>query len=399
MLKNYPQLSKSSLFSNNSVNKTSKSFREKINFTTRTKNFLTNKINISEKKYRKTFLNKKLTQKTELIKNFSLISDWLSEKHKYSKFKFSFNEIVLVKVENIFCVRFKKLRPIKIFLIYLYKIKQEQDKLKSVIYQKLINYLHFSKLIKKDNILNYYLKYTKSITKTELFNKYKLTTLPINNHTFSSRQIKIKTFQRINFSKTRLYNFLEKLIESLNIFTQRKFHITLILHETKSNLHDPIFLEKNELNFIPYFLNREYQFIFFKKSQLIKKIVSQLRQYKNTIFFEETIQLVFLLVYRLSNPKLFTRFIASQFKSKKNHYFFLKFMRKVLSLFFLNKLFKIKSIKIIIKGRINGSKRSKKRSILIGKQMPLMFLDSNIRYSKSTIYGPHGTFGVKTWVN
>ena len=48
-----------------------------------------------------------------------------------------------------------------------------------------------------------------------------------------------------------------------------------------------------------------------------------------------------------------------------------------------------------IKGRINGSKRSKKRSILIGKQMPLMFLDSNIEYSKSTTYGPHGTFGVK----
>jgi hypothetical protein len=31
--------------------------------------------------------------------------------------------------------------------------------------------------------------------------------------------------------------------------------------------------------------------------------------------------------------------------------------------------------------------------------MPLMFLNSNIKYSKSTIYGPHGTFGVKTWIN
>jgi len=156
------------------------------------------------------------------------------------------------------------------------------------------------------------------------------------------------------------------------------------------------FLEKNEQSFVPHFLDKEYQFVFLKKNQLIKKIISQLRQYKDAVFFEEAIQLVFLSVYRLNDPKLLTKFIASQFRSKKNHYFFFRFIRKILSLFFLNKLFKIKSIKIVIKGRINGSKRSKKRSILIGKQMPLMFLNSDIQYSKSTIYGPHGTFGVKT---
>lgn len=202
--------------------------------------------------------------------------------------------------------------------------------------------------------------------------------------------------QKINFSKTKLYNFLEKLIESLNLFTKTKFDIALILHETRSNLHDMTFLDKNEHKFVPYFLNKEYQFVFKEKNQLIKKIISQLRQYKSSTFFEEGVQLVFSSVYRLSSPKLLTRFIASQFKSKKNHYFFFRFIRKILSLFSLNKLFKIKSIKIVIKGRLNGSKRSKKRSILVGKQMPLMFLNSNIKYSKSTIYGPHGTFGVKT---
>jgi len=405
ILKNYPQLSKSTLLSKNSITRTLKfpkkkiknHYKQKIDFSTRVKSFLINKLNTSEKSYRKTFLDEK--KKPKLNKKFNLISNCISKKHKYSKLEFFFREIVHIQTKNFFFVQFQKLKPVKIFLIYFHKITQEQNKLKTLVYQSLINFVNFSKITKKNSILKYYLKYARSITKNELSNNSKQIILPTNNLLFSSKQIGVKCYQKINFSKNQSFNFLEKFIESLTVFTRKKCDITLILHETKVNLHDMTFLEKNELNFTPYFLNKEYQFIFSRKNQVIKKIMSQLRQYKNAVFFEETIQLVFLLVYRLGNPKLFTKFIASQFKSKKNHYFFFRFMRKVLSLFFLNKLFKIKSMKMTIKGRINGSKRSKKRSILIGKQMPLMFLDSDIEYSKSTIYGPHGTFGVKVWIN
>jgi len=362
---------------------------------TRIKSFFINKINTSEKNYRNTFLKKELKQKFESNRKSYLVSNCMFEKHKYSKLKFFFREMVHIQTKNFFFVQFQKLKPIKIFSIYFHKLIQERNKLKTLVYQNLTNFVHFGKINKKTNVSKYYLKYAKSITKNELFNNSKQVILSNNDLLFSSKQIKEKLFQRINFSKNQSFNFLEKIIESLTIFTQRKCDIALILHETKVNLHDGAFLEKNELNLTPYFLNKEYQFVFAKKNQVIKKIMSQLRQYKSAVFFEETVQLVFLLVYRLGNPKLFTKFIASQFRSKKNHYFFFRFVRKVLSLFFLNKLFKIKSIKMTIKGRINGSKRSKKRSILIGKQMPLMLLDSNIKYSKSTIYGPHGTFGVK----
>jgi len=174
-----------------------------------------------------------------------------------------------------------------------------------------------------------------------------------------------------------------------------RFNIKFVFHEMKSNLHDMTLLNRNETNFLPYFLNIDQRQIFQKKGQLVKKIISQLRQYKKSVFFEEGLQIIFLGVLHQSNPKLLSRFIATQFKSKKKHYFFFRFLKKTLSLFFINKLFEIKSIKIVIKGRINGSKRSKKRSITVGKQMPLMTLNSNVEYSKSTIYGPHGTFGVK----
>ena len=396
MLNSYPQLLGSTLFSKNPVDgtlrkKSKGNLKGKISFTTRIKSFLVNKINVSEKKYRRTFLSETLRRKSKSVENFDLISNYLFERHKYSELKFSLHEVVQTNADNFFCVRFQKLKPIKIFSIYSHKIKQERNKLKNLVCRMLVNYFRSSKLVEKNNLLRYYLRYMKSITRNGLSKGSPLVTLPINKLLFSSRQMKIKTSQKINFSKTRSYNFLEKLIESLNIFTHRKFDITLFLHETKSNLYDMTFLEKNERSFVPHFLDKEYQFVFLKKNQLIKKIISQLRQYKDAVFFEEAIQLVFLSVYRLSDPKLLTRFIASQFRSKKNHYFFFRFIRKILSLFFLNKLFKIKSIKIVIKGRINGSKRSKKRSILIGKQMPLMFLNSDIQYSKSTIYGPHGS--------
>ena len=39
------------------------------------------------------------------------------------------------------------------------------------------------------------------------------------------------------------------------------------------------------------------------------------------------------------------------------------------------------------------------KKIFIGKHMPLMSFNSNINYSKSTAYGPNGTFGIKVWVN
>merc|ERR1712176_411648 len=253
--------------------------------------------------------------------------------------------MVHIQTNNFFFVQFQKLKPVKIFLIYFHKITQEQNRLKTLVYQSLTNFGNFSKILKKPNISKYYLKYVKSITKNASKNSKRIT-LSINNSLFSSKQVKKNFFQKIKFSKNQSFNFLERIIESLTVFTQRKCDIMLILHETKVNLHDMTVLKKNELNFTPYFLNKEYQFVFSKKNQVIKKIMSQLRQYKNAVFFEETIQLVFLLVYRLGNPKLFTKFIASQFKSKKNHYFFFRFIRKVLSLFFLNKLFKIKSMKM-----------------------------------------------------
>jgi ribosomal protein S3 len=79
--------------------------------------------------------------------------------------------------------------------------------------------------------------------------------------------------------------------------------------------------------------------------------------------------------------------------------FFLKFLKKALSLMLTSKSSKATSVKVLIKGRFNGKRRSSKKMITINKNMPLMTLKSKIDSSQSVAYGSNGTFGVKLWIN
>jgi ribosomal protein S3 len=64
-----------------------------------------------------------------------------------------------------------------------------------------------------------------------------------------------------------------------------------------------------------------------------------------------------------------------------------------------NKLVKVTSIKMVIKGRFNGKSRASKKILTINKHMPLMTIKSRVDSAQSTVYGSNGTFGVKLWVN
>lgn len=382
-LETYPKLMKSSLSEGYRKDKSYKNdLKKKVDFINRVKRSSIVKIKKSEKRYRKTILSKNYFDKDQKLQEpFGSDFKKTNNVNKYLKLQKSIKKVVGLNKERCLRLKFEKLRLIRIFLLYYTLIKQERNRLKEIIYYKIKNCQNkHEKNSKTEHVFKQYLK---SITKKKFKNE--------NGFSFFLQPVK----ERKSFSKLRFYNFAERLVESLNTFVKTRFNIKFVFHEMKSNLHDMTLLNRNETNFLPYFLNIDQRQIFQKKGQLIKKIISQLRQYKKSVFFEEGLQIIFLGILHQSNPKLLSRFIATQFKSKKKHYFFFRFLKKTLSLFFINKLFEIKSIKIVIKGRINGSKRSKKRSITVGKQMPLMTLNSNIEYSKSTIYGPHGTFGVK----
>lgn len=62
-----------------------------------------------------------------------------------------------------------------------------------------------------------------------------------------------------------------------------------------------------------------------------------------------------------------------------------------------SKFSKVKGIKILIKGRLNGKPRSNYRIIQIGK-ISLQTIESVISHNQSTSFTPYGTFGIKVWI-
>jgi len=173
-------------------------------------------------------------------------------------------------------------------------------------------------------------------------------------------------------------NFLEKLIESLKIFTNNKFKILLNFQQVNKNL-------KYQLNRgdISYF----------------RSILSRLRRFKRNDYFKEGVHTIFFFVIGKKSLHLLSNFISNNLTRNKKHRFFLRFLTKTLSIMLKSKWSKIKSVKIIINGRFFGRSRSSERTIAVNKNISFTKLKSNIDFFKTTTYGSDGTFGVKIWVN
>lgn len=173
-------------------------------------------------------------------------------------------------------------------------------------------------------------------------------------------------------------SFIKKLLESLNLFFNRTYRITLIFKPLNYDIGN--FLEK-------------------KQRKLLKKKFGRLRKFKHNFFFKEGVNLMFLSSLHRNSPDLIAKYIATTLKKLKKHNFFLRFVRIVLNMFKLKRFNSVaKSIKIKLKGRINGSGRSRRRVLKIGNYMPVLTLDAPISYSENTAYTAKGTIGVKVWV-
>ena len=273
------------------------------------------------------------------------------------------------------------------FFYYLYKLKRNLEKKFKFIYNKhfivnqiTLNYVK-SKQLKKLLIIKYknYLK--KLLIKYS--NYKKLLKIFLLNKKLYRKRLKILRYYK-NYKKlfdTKIFNinnnFLKKFTESFNVFTKNNCNNILILQQINQNI----------------IFNLTYQ-----QLQLLKKLVTQLRQFKNSIFFKDGINTILLSLMNPNSTDSLVNFIVTKLKKVKRHGFFFKFLTKTFSLLLKHKFSKVKSIKILIKGRINGKPRAKQKLIDINN-MSLMTINSSINFSQSTSYSPNGTFGVKLWLN
>jgi small subunit ribosomal protein S3 len=94
---------------------------------------------------------------------------------------------------------------------------------------------------------------------------------------------------------------------------------------------------------------------------------------------------------------LLAKFIAFQLKKIKRQKFFLSFLKQSLTILLNSDLSKIKGVKILIKGRLNGVPRAKQKIMVVG-DVPAQSISAKLDYSQITIHNSNGSYGIQVWV-
>lgn len=128
-----------------------------------------------------------------------------------------------------------------------------------------------------------------------------------------------------------------------------------------------------------------------------EKIFMSLQKFRNTPFLKEGIELLFHVVYNSNSANLLAKFIAFQLKKIKRHKFFLSFLKQSLTILSSSGSSKIKGVKIVIRGRLNGVPRAKQKIIIVG-DVPVQSISAKLDYSQTTIHNSNGSYGIKVWV-
>lgn len=231
--------------------------------------------------------------------------------------------------------------------------------------QKLFKNNFFNKKIKR--AINYYRnKILLKIKNKNNIQYYKNQNLKKLNYNNSKQTNKLELLM----SKNSYKNFLE----GLNLFTKHKYQITTTF----------------------FCVNKNFNLTSKQKNSLKKKLL-KLQKFKNSNFFNESINILFIANYLRDSSNLLSKMVANQIRNLKRHKFFLTFLRKTLNLFINSNFSKIKGIKIITKGKINGAARARHKILTVG-QVPIQTISSNISYAQTTCHNSSGSYGIKVWI-
>ena len=84
-------------------------------------------------------------------------------------------------------------------------------------------------------------------------------------------------------------------------------------------------------------------------------------------------------------------------KKIKRQKFFFSFIKQTLSVLIDSNFSKVKGIKIIVKGRLNGVPRAKHKIISVG-DVPVQSINEELDYSQTTVHNSSGSYGIKAWI-
>ena len=218
----------------------------------------------------------------------------------------------------------------------------------------------------------------------------------------SSRPYKLKQYLNLGSHK--------QLLQQISLIRQQQLLITQKNQYLKKFVHisnigpEGAFVEifkvlnlflGNQLNIVSHFccINKNTHFL--KYTQ--KKTLMSLQRIRNASSLKNDIELLFHVAFNKNSAHLLAKFIAFQLKKIKRHKFFLSFLKQTLSILLSSNLSKVKGIKVIVKGRLNGVPRAKHKIITIG-DVPVQSISAKLDYSQTTTHNSNGSYGIKVWI-
>lgn len=215
----------------------------------------------------------------------------------------------------------------------------------------------------------------------------------------SSKSYAIKQYFKLNYHSQLSTNFFFENLREIQTNKDLTHSSSEFKTDTKGFL-EQVFTVLNSflgthLNVVVNFccVNKDVQF--YKLTQ--RKTFISFQKFKNTPFFKEGIELLFNIAYNVNSANLLAKFIASQLKKVKRHKFLLSFLKQTLSVLLGSSLAKIKGVKIIVKGRLNGVPRAKHKIIVVG-DVPVQTISAKLDYSQVTTHNSNGSYGIKVWI-
>lgn len=188
---------------------------------------------------------------------------------------------------------------------------------------------------------------------------------------FSGSQNNKNVKHSLKFVSSKIDGVFGQVFKVLDLFSNNKLNTTLNICCVNKDLH------------------------FLKLTQ--EKIFMSLQKFRNTPFLKEGIELLFHVAYNSNSANLLAKFIVSQLKKIKRHKFFLSFVKQALTILLNSNLSKIKGVKIIIRGRLNGVPRAKQKIIVVG-DVPAQSISAKLDYSQTTAHNSNGSYGIKVWI-
>lgn len=329
------------------------------------------------KEWKSKYIEKKPTESSITIFRDLEIQKFISQ--LFARYGLKIQNCKIYYSENclhIYISYYNSTRP----LLVNYKIKTKPKKKISELVKNKITNIKKATTIKQFYFIKAYKKTFNKSTKKKSFQDWYLLqkrTHRLNTIKNVQNYINEKNYKTSDKQSKNL--FVSKILKSLNLFTNKKHDIFLNLKQL--NKETALFQKISKIN----------------KHKIKKKFI-KLRRFQQNEFFKQGFNLLHNFTISQQNPTLLADFIALFLKKLKRPNFFLRFLKSVLKTLLAEKFSQFERIQIKIKGRFNGAPRSTHRFINIGKNVPILTLNSKIDYGEATAYTSNGTFGVKVWI-